>query len=292
MQVAVVPPSTSASHSFPTNPLKPRFQFIKKHKREITEKRITVLLGGPLVKLWGQKNDHYLKIRPPGENPNSPPAEVKILMFPETPNHPTPISCSDYLEKLMWSSEAKEALVHVVMGDLDLWTNMELRQQQQAIYKCAQLVSKKCTSQHRHQKGKLCQVVFVTTPPPVKFFVPPSFGPNNFHLPHFSGNSRHSNLQWVERVAHNIASTHKKIVKFAKMAHFRDSVRHADLTAVLPLQGKHVLDPYEWSPPWPRNQGDLSLDVLKKEARDEVLKVITKVFYNYKPVKSHPPRRS
>ena len=108
----------------------------------------------------------------------------------------------------------------------------------------------------------------------------------------FWGNSHHANLQWVEKVAHNILSTHKKVQKYARMPHFCDTVRYADLSPVLPLQGKHVLDPYEWSPPWPRHQGNLSLDSLKKEAKNDVMKTISRVFFNYKSVKSHPPRRS
>ena len=75
------------------------------------------------------------------------------------------------------------------------------------------------------------------------------------------------------------------------MPHFRDTARYADYTGVLPLQGKNVLAPYTWSPPWPRNQGDVSLDTLKKEARSAVLKEIMKVFSNYKSSQSRPPRR-
>ena len=283
--------SSSAAVHFPINPLKPRFANIHKHRREITEKRITVLLGGPLVKMWGEHNDHFLKIKPPSRTPNTPPAEVKVLKFPEANHHPTPIQCSDYLDALLWSKDAKDALVQVVAGDFDLWSNMELRQQQQAIYKIAQLVNKKCGSQHRHVERKLCQVIFVSTPPPIRFFVPPSCAPNNFSLPHFAENNRHTNLQWVERVAHNLSSTHQKIQKYTRMPHFRDTARYADVSSVLPISGKNVLAPYSWTPPWPRHQGDATLDTLKTEARSAFLKMVTKVFYNYRPTEHRPHRR-
>ena len=54
MKVRVPPPS--GDPGFPSNPLKPRFEVIRKSKRVVTEERITVLLGGPLVKKWGHKN--------------------------------------------------------------------------------------------------------------------------------------------------------------------------------------------------------------------------------------------
>merc|ERR1711867_14956 len=140
VQPSLETPGTSSSTGlFPINPLKPKFAVIQKHRREITEKRITVLLGGPLVKMWGEENDHYLKIRLPGRTYNAPPAKVKVLRFPEANHHPTPIQCSDYLDSLLWSQDAKDALIHVITRDYDLWSNMELRQQQQAIYKIAQL---------------------------------------------------------------------------------------------------------------------------------------------------------
>ena len=155
--------------------------------------------------------------------------------------------------------------------------------------------TKKCAAQHCHHERKLCELMFVTTPPPVHLFVPPSCGPCNFQLEHFRGNTCHTNLQWIEKVSNNVSKMHLKITKYTKMPHLHDTTRYADLTHILPLQGKKVLSSYNWAGPWPRNQGKITLEALHPESRSAILKEIMKVFSNYKSSQRHPtpagPRR-
>ena len=75
------------------------------------------------------------------------------------------------------------------------------------------------------------------------------------------------------------------------MPHLHDTTRYADISHIMPLQGKNVLSPYTWVAPWPRNQGDVTLEALRTEARNAVLKEVMKVFNNYKSVQARPPRR-
>ena len=128
-----------------------------------------------------------------------------------------------------------------------LTSGRDLRQQTNAAFKLATILGKKCNLQHKHPEKKKCELVFITMPPPVSMFVPPSFGPCNFTLPHFQGGTFKTNLQWVEKVSKNVSKMHVKILKLTRQPHMRDVIRYADLTSILPLQGKKVLDLYCWS---------------------------------------------
>ena len=99
------------------NPVKPKFEVVKKHRRIVTERRVTVLLGGPLIKMWGRKNAHYLEIKPPSSTPNTPPAEVKIVKFPKDDRHANPTQCSDFLDDFLRSTDSKDTHIKVVTGD-------------------------------------------------------------------------------------------------------------------------------------------------------------------------------
>ena len=214
-----------------------------------------------------------------------------LTFFGAHRNPPTPAQAVDFMDDTLRSKKASGALIQVVTGDFDLCSATGMKEVRACLHKIQKVVRTKCEAAHRHPHKKRCSVTFVTTPPPVHKFVPPSTScGNDFTMPHFRDSSKVANLKWVERVAMNIVKVHEACKKFAAAPGLTHEVKYADISQYLPLHGKSVLEPYKTTLPWPRAQRTLSLDALSYNTKNRICNSICGEVFKYRSTKM-PARR-